>query len=236
MTDTKTTKALDLGLPKTGPAICWGCFGPKPEPGSGCATCEARHLAEEVSRREIRAKGWFSEWAAAVPTRYLWATEPSPAELPRRCRQHHRVLARSVGTVALLGKAGCGKTAGAVALVSKWVRDAGGEWHRKVRKDLADFAPATQIDELARQSRLGDDPPERLRDWGRVPVLVLDDLGTETTFGQQAITSLIQRRHDDDHVTVFTSGLTSAQIHERYGSGVARRVLEAGAMQLGGAA
>lgn len=229
-----TTKPNPLGLPQQPLDMCWGCGGPKPEPGSKCTKCEVAHLAEAVRQREIRAKGWFRSWADAVPTRYLWASEPSPAELPQRCRQHRRVLARSVGTVALLGKAGCGKTAGAVALVSKWVRDAGGEWPRKVRKDLADFADSTEIDELARQSRLGDDPPERLRDWGRVPVLVLDDLGMETTFGSQAIGLLIARRHKEDLVTVFTSGLTSAQIHERYGAGVARRVLEAGALQLGG--
>lgn len=223
-------KLFDFRLPAPRVRPCIDCQQPAPLGTEQCPSCAEAAAAAYLERR---AAGWFETWLSAVPLRFHWATEPRPALLAARCRQHHVVLARSVGTVALLGKAGAGKSVGAVALVSQWVRATGGKWAGSPKR-LASFAAAVEVDELARTARLGSEQPEQLRRWSEVPLLVLDDLGMETTYGSQALTSLVARRHDADLATVFTSGLTPAQIGERYGAGVARRVLEAGALQLGG--
>jgi len=199
-----------------------------------CATCRvamareheeraAQERAEaEQGRRLQRAK----RWAASVPERFQWALDPSPEQLervPTPVRARIDTLTHPA-TRAMVGPAGSGKSSAAAILVTRWAR-AG---------VACRWLSARAVDEAAREAKLGAALPQALAQARSVDVLVLDDVGTEGTIGLEELVRLVHSRHDDDLVTVSTTGLSRAQIAARYGDGIARRLLEAGVIQVPG--
>lgn len=158
-----------------------------------------------------------------IPREYQWARFSAP-ELPARCDQAAIAKARRALTpiVLLSGPAGSGKTSLATcvyrALLESGAVDSGA-W----------VSVARLCQTVTRESRLGDEP-YMLRRARAVGVLLLDDLGQEggDEASRAVITDLLTDRHARQRHTVVTTGLRRAQLEERYGAGIARRLTERG--------
>ncbi len=90
----------------------------------------------------------------------------------------------------------------------------------------AAFVPAVDLGVARQQHGLGEGEPRRVLQAMAAPLLVLDDVGQEVEIGIPVVAHVLQRRYDHVKATVATSGLTVDQLVARYGSGVARRLLE----------
>jgi DNA replication protein DnaC len=160
--------------------------------------------------------------SASIPPRFAWANGLDAPELAVRADLSALAQARAVDMsrldrVTVLGPAGAGKTALAVAIAHAWSR---------AHARPAAFISATDLGVARGQHGLGEGEPRLLREAMATPLLVLDDLGQEVAAGSVAVAHAIQHRYDHANPTLVTSGLTVEQLVARYGAGVARRLLE----------
>jgi DNA replication protein DnaC len=188
---------------------------------------DARRQAEAAGAAAVAHEKAVCRWLASVPARFRWATVPTPPELASRVPEGPRAAAAAMASpasVLLAGRSGTGKSSLAAHTVSRWARDGA----------RCLWLSCAAVDELQRASKLGAEEQDELHRAKRVPVLVLDDLGTDGKLGAEAIVSIMHRRHDADLVTVATTGLTSADLSARYGAGVVRRIAGDGVVRMGG--
>ncbi|MEO8875208.1 MAG: hypothetical protein ABI461_06465 [Polyangiaceae bacterium] len=168
-------------------------------------------------------------WEAALPVAYRWARLdhrllPSRVKLDRLPPQPP-----SARRVVFFGDAGVGKTSLAVALLRALAETAIARTSFDRDEDVRaivrrfHFASAHRLG-TAGVAVHGD--PDAIRIAMRARVLLLDDLGSERSIPSNPIPDIIAERHAEDRVTWITTGLTAKEIVDRYGGGVARRILE----------
>ncbi len=198
--------------PPTFNHACPTCRTPSTSPRR-CRACEdAEHVA-----REARVAT-----AASLPTRFVLAGGLDGVELSARIDAVGLARARAIDLVGLdrvtlLGPAGAGKTTLAAALAMAWA---------SIHGRAAEFVPAVDLGVARQQHGLGEGEPRRVLQAMAAPLLVLDDVGQEVEIGVPVVAHVLQHRYDHVKSTVATSGLTVDQLVARYGSGVARRLLE----------
>jgi len=183
---------------------------PRPEPQLPAPdgdVDEWRHVALEQRRRQ--------GWAAAIPSRFVWASLADVTDQPP-------VVAESLAEWAadphgrnllLLGPVGVGKTHAAVAAV-RAAHDRGSE---------VVFLPVV---ELLDQLRPGG-PEGALEQLMHADVLVLDDLGAErpTEWTGERLYALINRRWLEERPTVATTNLEPDPLREAVGERVFSRLV-----------
>lgn len=161
-----------------------------------------------------------------------------PAKLVEAAAE--RLFAGEVHRVTFYGAAGDGKTSAAAMLVGLLA------WHVERRYAAGATDPAGRplpfwsgalawcsADELAMEADYTDPKdgePELARRMRTAPIAILDDLGNER--GRLAGSNnvpprTLQWRFDAGLTTITTTGLTTADLKARYGTGIARRLLDA---------
>lgn len=157
---------------------------------------------------------------ATVPERYQWASATAPELRDRVGAKDPIALIRaalSASGVVIVGPAGSGKTSLAVAILVEAAK-------------LGLRGMFTSTIDLARariEGHLGEADAPLVRAAKSAPVLVLDELGAETSMrgtSESVVGEVIRTRYDSQLATIFTSPFAAAQIQARYGEGVARRV------------
>lgn len=129
-------------------------------------------------------------------------------------------------SLLLLGTTGCGKTHGAIAYVSSVASFIGAE------KVNAEFVTAQEFAIFAASNTVAS--RETLNYFNRVPILVIDDLGSEVNGGFDAqkflasFQDLIRERHEKQRATIITSNMTLQEFIRVYGERVSSRLREVG--------
>lgn len=150
-----------------------------------------------------------------------------------------RLFAGTVRRVTLYGAAGDGKTTAAALLVGLLAE------HVERHYATAAMDPAGRLlafwdhavawcsaDDLAMEADYTDPKdgePELARRMRTSPIAILDDLGNERgrlTGSNNVPPRTLQCRFDPGLTTITTTGLTSADLKTRYGTGVTRRLLD----------
>lgn len=145
-------------------------------------------------------------------------------------------IRRTHNALLLLGGVGAGKTAAAA-----WVLAQQREWNLvdpitqrhfyfgNVGGIRLSWVRMIRASEAARLSKFGDDRDE-WRELLDVPVLAIDDFGTETlnTFWRERFAELVDVRYgSSESLTILTSNLGAAAFRKRYGARVASRLRDA---------
>ena len=157
----------------------------------------------------VEAQAWEARWDVRIPTRYRHARiDQLDGDLAGAQEWDGR------SNVMLLGNVGSGKTHAAVAL-ARMAHDAG----REVM-----FYPALALIEDLKP----DGDPQALDRACKVPLLVLDDLGTErrTDFAVDRISLLIVTRYDECRPTIVTSNLAPDVLEKQVGERVWSRLYD----------
>jgi len=135
-------------------------------------------------------------------------------ELRQRFRLAYRVAqefaAAPEGWLVFSGVSGCGKTHLAAAIANRLLEAGASVWFVVV-PDLLDHLRAT----FGPQSKIAYD--ELFETVRAAPVLVLDDLGTQsnTPWAQEKLFQLINARYNDRRPTVFTTNVPLMHLGER---------------------
>jgi hypothetical protein len=150
-----------------------------------------------------------------------------------------RLFAGKARRVTFYGAAGDGKTTAATMLVGLLsghvARHYGAAAMDPAGRTLAfwDHALAwCSADDLAMEADYTDPKdgePELARRMRTAPIAILDDLGNERgrlTGSNNVPPRTLQCRFDAGLVTITTTGLTTADLKARYGTGIARRLLD----------
>lgn len=121
---------------------------------------------------------------------------------------------------------GSGKTFQALQFVKKWfVAVEAGE---QEEAELACFVSAKEVQKAYLKTIKDGKEQENLDNFFNTPLLILDDLGSESE-GKSAydiISDLIVSRYDAKLQTIFTSNLNLSEIAEKYNQRVADRIIE----------
>jgi DNA replication protein DnaC len=174
-----------------------------------------------------------------TPARYRWATREAP-ELAARVQPVSAIArafaARTSLSLVLSGPAGAGKTALARAV---WFERALARIDCVRRDDFiatwqeedsfhvrALFATAHDLAKARREHRLGDGEAPLVDDAMTVDLLLLDELGADSTRGDDAVGEVVHQRHAHERPTIYTTAFSLDELAERHGDGVARRVFE----------
>jgi DNA replication protein DnaC len=212
-------------------------MNPKPEPlatllrgivppkfDHSCAACGARSTRPGrcLECDPVGRAGTRTATASAMPKRFAWALNLDAPELRERVDPASLEVARSLDLarldrVTLLGSAGAGKTALAVAIANAWTA---------ATSQPSRFVAALDLGMARQQHALGDGEAETVRAAMTARLLLLDDLGQEPDFGISTIAHVVEHRYDQARPTVATSGLPVESLLSRYGAGVTRRLLE----------
>jgi DNA replication protein DnaC len=173
---------------------------------------------------------------AGVPLRFRTRTLDAFVEVPGS-EEGLAAVRRLVGdptSLLLFGPSGTGKTHLAVGMLHELART-GRLYDRVYGRLHARFATVPELlDELRESVRYpqGDDP---LRPLFTVPLLVLDDLGTEkpTEWVVDRLYVLINHRYGAELPTLVTTNYRPAQLNERgYRRMVSRLMEDAGAVEI----
>jgi DNA replication protein DnaC len=184
--------------------------------GVKCPECAERDRRKKECERE--RVSIVVDALSTIPRRYHWCQFGSP-ELEKRVRDCRAIdVARSAvdaERVALLGPSGAGKTVLGTCLLRAWA-------DRSVR---VLFADAISVAQARANHGLGAEPTLVVSAM-RKPVLLLDDLGLDKPIFNSAVIDVLFSRHQNQLRTIVTSGFDQAQLGERYGDGIARRIFE----------
>lgn len=161
--------------------------------------------------------GMLPRWAVAQTT-----------EARRRAIKPQLLAAMNQWTPAnnllLMGPTGDGKSVGAahlvIILVARWLDNDGNCYLPK----RVCWAPATALEMARRAHPLGQGDAPLVKEAMAADLLVLDDLGQETERGDTAIWDVVDSRYTAELPTVTTTGLTRAQLEDRYRAQFIRRL------------
>jgi hypothetical protein len=158
-----------------------------------------------------------------IPPAFRWATLHA-AELGQRVRRERAIAegraAIASGSLLLRGPSGSGKTSLACALLRAW--DAAHP------RRLGVFMPAWKLGVARAQYGLGQGEAPEVERAMTTRLLVLDDLGSERNIATNAVPDVIFARALAGLPTWVTTWMTAAEVAQRYGDGIARRLHEAG--------
>jgi DNA replication protein DnaC len=200
-----------------------------PDPALDQEALRREQLAEE-SRRAGLVQSLIS--AAGIPRRYEHATLKNEAMLlravPLEHRQRYLVAAKALredlerpALIALLGEAGPGKTWLACAAVL----DACREGRRAEYVETADFFDAVKetYSGVGRESSV-------IRSFVEPSLLVLDEIEVcaATTWEDQKLNRLINKRYADRKTTILVSNLDAGAFEKRVGLRIADRFKDDG--------
>lgn len=130
--------------------------------------------------------------------------------------EHARAIARGGGWVTVYSpRSGAGKT----SLVAAMVRERG-------RRSVM-WTTARTIATASAYAKLGEEPPI-LAAARAAGLLVVDELGTEADRFGATVADVIMDRHDLRRDVWVTTPHTGAQLAERYGAGLVRRLTDNG--------
>ena len=90
----------------------------------------------------------------------------------------------------------------------------------------ATFVHAYRLGLARIQHQAGSGEPDVVETAMRVPLLLLDDLGSERDHAMNAVPDVVFERDAENRPTWVTTGLTRDQLIQRYGLGVVARVFE----------
>jgi len=154
-----------------------------------------------------------------IPPAYRWARFDAD-ELAERVPQASVALALASCAeprVCLMGISRAGKTSLGVAMIRAWVA--------RARRPAA-FVHAYRLGTARIQHPAGHGEPEAVDVAMRMPLILLDDLGSERDHAFSAVPDVIFERDAQSLPTWVTTGLTREQLVKRYGLGVVARVFE----------
>lgn len=153
-----------------------------------------------------------------LPERFAWARLDAE-DLPRRVKSDTAV-ARAIETcdarrIVLFGLAESGKTSLGAAIAKSGSRG---------RDINAMYVDARELD-LGPKDRRGDS--ELVADAVRVPILLIDELGSEAGGDNSAVDDVIQKRHDrNNRQTIVVLHITPKDVGSRYSDGIVRRIFQ----------
>lgn len=175
-----------------------------------CADCEAK--AE-------RAR-WLRDVLPHIPAAFSQATLESPwlATLVGPKVIADARAATSAVRVAATGKPGSGKTSliAAMFAASSFARSAGPPM----------WISAHGLAKARALHPLGEGESPKIAKALAAGVLVVDELGGEDQRYASAVAEVLYERHAEARATWVTTGVGPAEIADRYGGGIARRVFE----------
>lgn len=148
-----------------------------------------------------------------VPREYRQATLGTTelaSNVPSETARSLAYVSWSKNRVVIVGASGMGKTTLSVAMLRERA-------HRGLSIERCLFLPTW---------KLAVTRSEYVTPAMECDLLVLDDLGSDREFPSSPVTSVIFQRHDDMKATWITTWMTPAQVAERYGDGIARRLFE----------
>jgi DNA replication protein DnaC len=190
---------------------CGRCSGPTQRPG----------LCPECADAESALRDAMLATQASMPERLSWAglTDPNLVELVGGAvlAQARALDLKRVDRVTLLGPAGSGKSTLAVTLAKAWT---------SVNARPSVFVAAVDLGVARQQHGLGEGEAALVRRAMGAELAVLDDLGVELDAGAPVVAHVLHHRYDRERPTIATTGLSVEQLANRYGAGVARRLVE----------
>jgi DNA replication protein DnaC len=199
---------------------CW-CYG---SGGTGLTFCECPEGEAALRIGEAEHAAWLAARRAAlwdesgVPLRFQSFTLDNFPSKPALASV--RAWQKDGGESLLLwGAFGTGKTALAVGLVRE----------RIDRGERAYFTTSPKLLDRIKATYSGDGAEDEILTLIKtVPFLVLDDLGAErvTDWVEEKLFTIINERHDEMRVTVFTTNLSPAELGAHIGERTAWRVME----------
>jgi Mrp family chromosome partitioning ATPase len=179
-----------------------------------------------AARRQCEAR---RVWEAALPISYQWACLDHPLLASRVKLERLPAKPPTERRVVFFGDAGVGKTSLAVALLRALAESAIATTQLGRDEDLRAIVRRFHFASAHRLGTAGvavNGDPDAIRTAMRARVLLLDDLGSERSIPSNPVPDIIAERHAEDRATWITTGLSATEIVDRYGGGVARRVLE----------
>ena len=156
-----------------------------------------------------------------IPKGYRWASFESP-DLRSRVTAASAALGEQAVAewkVCLMGVSRAGKTSLGVAMLRRWVAE---------NRRPAAFVHAYRLGIARIQHPAGHGEPEIVNVAMRMPLILLDDLGSERDHALSAVPDVIFEREAEGLSTWVTTGLTREQLMKRYGLGVVARLFERG--------
>jgi DNA replication protein DnaC len=134
----------------------------------------------------------------------------------------------SSGGLLLAGPTGLGKTIGAYLLAYRTVEEAYDANNTDEEEDRVVWVRALDLAVARSQQKLGSGEAEIVARAMRLPLLVLDDLGQESERDFVVLFDVSDQRYVTGLPTILTTGLTLAELEQRYGAPFVRRLVEAG--------
>jgi len=219
-----------------------------------CKPCCDRETRDREAREAIvqqcgRIKGGFRACSAGAPIRenhtgfvgqnvgglpqWPWARFANDAFVKLanpKILEAVRTWTPADGSMLLLGETGSGKTAALVAWVVATYEHALEAAKLGTVEPVPEFFFVTALDLLtARRSfPLGEGEPPALLRARKCEILILDELGPETT--PDLVFEIIDARHKRGAVTVATSGQTEKGFITKYGAAMFRRLTAPGVL------
>jgi DNA replication protein DnaC len=201
-----------------------------PSPTGTCADCgdgvfhndtRCRECAAKVERaRAARARA-VNAASASIPASFAFTRAGLADSKVRACVRDHVALAKVTKAASgsewllLRGEAGLGKSVCAAAVA----------WSGAERGVALLWLDAFELANAVARAPLGVEP-RLVRDALAAPLLVVDDLGSETAVPTSPIAEVLHRRHARGARTIVTTWLDIGATEARYGSGIARRLYE----------
>ncbi len=202
----------------TRPEGCW-CLGVGYGKAEGFGVSAFTRFCSCPEGREARLAQEIAD--AGVPVQFRGFTLASSPVVMRSPGLEKKLRP---GSWYLWGPSGVGKTGLAVGLLREWCSQGKGKGLFVTVPGLLESLRGTYGEGAAESE-------ERvIARYGRVPFLVMDDLGAEHVKGtgwvEDRLYQIIGMRHDDGLPTVFTSNMELGQLRERLGERVVWRIVE----------
>jgi hypothetical protein len=165
-----------------------------------------------------------------IPPVYGWARFGAPQFAERVSGLEESAIARKIWRhprLIFMGASRGGKTSLAVASLRRRAVESG---------KAAGFFHAYRLGVARIQHLAGHGEPEIVAHAMKLPLALLDDLGSERDTAANALPDVIFERHAEDRPLWVTTGLTRPQLVTRYGAGIVGRLFERSAVIHMGAA